>query len=120
MDVETVAQVLSLQYARSHPELVAPGTIDSVERLRRLGLVSGDDALRLKDAYNFLRGVESGLRLMNTKARHDLPEGSIDLARLAFGLHIPNADQLLESCEHYRNESRELLIRYVGDPSLGT
>ncbi|MFO0011957.1 MAG: hypothetical protein ACK553_04375 [Planctomycetota bacterium] len=117
MDVETIAQVLSLQYAHTYPELVAPGTIDSIERLRRLELLSGDDALRLKDAYNFLRGVESGLRLMNTKARHDLPDASIDLARLAFGLHIPDAEQLLESCQYYRREARQLLIRYVGDPS---
>jgi glutamate-ammonia-ligase adenylyltransferase len=117
MDIETVAQVLSLQHAHSHPELIAPGTIDSIERLRRLELMSAEDALRAKDAYNFLRGVESGLRLMNTKARHDLPEQSVDLARLAFGLHIPDAKQLVESCQHYRDQARQLLKKYVGDPT---
>jgi glutamate-ammonia-ligase adenylyltransferase len=118
MDLEMIAQVLSLRHAQRHPELLAPGTIDSIERLRRLGWIPAEDALRIKDAYNFLRGVESGLRLMNTKARHDLPEDAIDRARLAFGLHIPDANQLLESCQHYRSEARELLVRYVGDPSL--
>jgi [glutamine synthetase] adenylyltransferase / [glutamine synthetase]-adenylyl-L-tyrosine phosphorylase len=115
MDIETMAQVLSLQHAQTHPDLVAPGTIDSIERLRRLELISVEDALRAKDAYNFLRGVESGLRLMNTKARHDLPEQPIDLARLAFGLHIPDAKQLLESCQHYRGQARQLLSKYVGN-----
>lgn len=117
MDIEMVAQVLSLRTGHDHPELIAPGTIDSIERLRRLEVVSNDDALRLRDAYNYLRGIESGLRLMNTKARHDLPEAPVELDRLAFGLHIPDAGQLIESCQHYRNEARELLIRYVGDPS---
>ncbi len=116
MDIEMVAQILSLQFSAKHADLVAPGTIDSIERLRRADAISAQDSLRLKDAYNYLRGVESGLRLMNTKARHDLPEDPIDLARLAFGLHIPDAGQLIESCDHYRNEARELLARYVGDP----
>lgn len=116
MDIEMVAQILSLQFSTKHADLVAPGTIDSIERLRRVDAISAQDSLRLKEAYNYLRGVESGLRLMNTKARHDLPEDPIDLARLAFGLHIPDARQLIESCDHYRNEARELLVRYVGDP----
>jgi len=117
MDIEMVAKVLSLQFANQHADLIAPGTIDSIERLRRIEAISAHDALRLKDAYNYLRGVESGLRLMNTKARHDLPEDPIDLARLAFGLHVPDEEQLMEACEHYRNEARELLVRYVGDPN---
>jgi glutamate-ammonia-ligase adenylyltransferase len=117
MDIEMIAKILSLQFAYEHSDLVAPGTIDSIERLRRIDAISAQDALRLKDAYNYLRGVESGLRLMNTKARHDLPEDPIDLARLAFGLHVPDAEQLMEACEHYRNEARELLVRYVGDPN---
>ncbi|MBU6237359.1 MAG: hypothetical protein KGQ51_05985 [Planctomycetes bacterium] len=117
MDIEMVAKVLSLQFANQHADLIAPGTIDSIERLRRIDAISYQHALRLKDAYNYLRSVESGLRLMNTKARHDLPEDPIDLARLAFGLHVPDAEQLMEACEHYRNEARELLVRYVGDPN---
>jgi len=117
MDVEMIAKILSLRSANQHADLIAPGTIDSIERLRRIDTISAQDALRLKDAYNYLRGVESGLRLMNTKARHDLPEDPIDLARLAFGLHVPDAEQLMEACDHYRNEARELLVRYVGDPN---
>lgn len=118
MDVETISQILSLQHACHHTELIAPGTIDAIERLRRLEILSTDDALRLKDAYNFLRGVESGLRLMNTKARHDLPDEAVELDRLAFGLHLPSASQLIESCRYYREQAREILVRLIGEPDV--
>lgn len=114
MDVEVLAQVLSARESNRQEQRMVPGTIDSIEQLRRSGRIANEDALQLKDAYNYLRGVESGLRLMNTKARHDLPSDPTECARLAYGLHLPDAQQLEEMCAHFRNESRRLLVQYLG------
>jgi len=111
LEVEMLAQLLTLQQANRDAGCLVPGTIDSLEQLKRAQCIQGDDALQLKDAYNFLRGVESGLRLMNTKARHDLPNDPEELARLAYGLHIPDADQLLEACQHYRGVVHRLFLK---------
>jgi glutamate-ammonia-ligase adenylyltransferase len=116
MDVETLAQILSMQQSSTHAAFPVPGTIDSLELLRKVGAIPPEDALQLKDAYNFLRGVESGLRLMNSKARHDLPKEPLELARLAYGLHIPDPTQLQETCDHYRRTVRAIFERLLGKP----
>lgn len=116
MDVETLAQLLSMQQSNSNALFPVPGTIDSLELLRKIGAIPAEEALLLKDAYNFLRGVESGLRLMNSKARHDLPKDPLELARLAYGLHIPDPTQLQETCDHYRQTVRAIFERVVGAP----
>lgn len=116
MDVESLAQILSMQQCNSTSLCPVPGTIDSLELLRKAGAIAAEDALQLKDAYNFLRGVESGLRLMNSKARHDLPKDPLDLARLAYGLHIPEPTQLQETCDHYRHTVRAIFERVIGRP----
>jgi glutamate-ammonia-ligase adenylyltransferase len=115
LDVEMLSQILSMEQTHRDAHFLAPGTMESLERLKRCGRIAGDDALALRDAYNFLRGVESGLRLMNTKARHDLPNEPLELARLAYGLHVPDAPQLLDACEHYRHEVRRLFHKYLPD-----
>lgn len=111
LDVECIAQLLSLLQFKADANYTVAGTIESLEQLRRSGRLPADDALQLKDAYNFLRGVESGLRLMNTKARHDLPKDPAELARLAYGLQLPDPSHLVESCEHYRHLVRDSFSR---------
>jgi len=88
------------------------GTIERLEALRKNGVLSPEVALQLRDAYYFLRGVESGLRLMNTKLRHDLPREKLELSKLAYVLQTPDKDQLLESCDHYRKTVDDLAQRY--------
>jgi glutamate-ammonia-ligase adenylyltransferase len=111
LDVETLVQILSLQQFNADANFTFQGTIESLEQLRRVGRLPAEEALCLKDAYNFLRGVESGLRLMNTKARHDLPKDLSERKRLAYGLHIPDAEPLVENCDHYRRVVRECFLR---------
>lgn len=104
LDVEVLAHIFYAKHLHTakHPWL--RGTVERLEALRRNGVLSPQVALQLRDAYYFLRGVESGLRLMNTKLRHDLPRESMELAKLAYVLQSPDREQLMESCEHYRRE----------------
>ncbi len=116
LDIELLTQILSLKQFNTDPNFVVSGTIDALEQLRRAGHIEAHDSLRLKDAYNFLRGVESGLRLMHTKARHDLPSDPMELARLAYGLHIPDPNQLEKSCDEYRAEVRSIFRKVLRIP----
>ena len=74
VDVEFIVQMLQLKHVDQYPEILVPGTLDAIAALRQAGLLADDDARHLDRSYRFLRSIESGLRLMNTAARHDLPE----------------------------------------------
>ena len=72
VDVEFIVQMLQLKYVDQYPDILVPGTLDAIAALRRAGLLAAEDARHLDRSYRFLRSIESGLRLMNTAARHDL------------------------------------------------
>ena len=113
MDVEYIAQLLMLRNVATTPEIFVAGTLEAIERLRVAGLVEPKDAGALKDGYNFLRGVESGLRLMNTLARHDLPISDNELSRLAYVLNLKNGEELVQQCEQFRQSHRRLFAKYL-------
>ncbi|MFM8260929.1 MAG: putative nucleotidyltransferase substrate binding domain-containing protein, partial [Pirellula sp.] len=108
LDVEVLAHVYYAKHLHTpkHPWL--RGTVERLEALRKNGVLSPQVALQLRDAYYFLRGIESGLRLMNTQLRHDLPKDPLELSKLAYVLQLPEPEQLIESCEHYRRTIRDL------------
>ena len=113
MDVEYIAQLLMLRNVATKPEIFVAGTLEAIERLRVAGLVEPKDAGALKDGYNFLRGVESGLRLMNTLARHDLPISDNELSRLAYVLNLKNGEDLVQQCEQFRHSHSRLFAKYL-------
>ena len=108
MDVETVVQMLQLKLAGQQPDILTPGTLDALQLLRQQGELAEDECRVLSQSYDLLRSIESGLRLMNTTARHDLPQDQQGLAQLAFLLKYDDARQLVEQCQHYRTENRRL------------
>ncbi len=112
MDVEVIVQLLMLRNASSVPDVFVAGTLEAIERLRVAGLIETQDADALKSGYNFLRSVESGLRLMNTQARHDLPDSASELSRLAYVLNLEGGEELVRQCEQVRQMNRTLFEKY--------
>ena len=108
VDVEFVVQMLQLRHVEEHPEIVVPGTLNAIAKLENLDMLSSDDADCLTQSYRYLRRVESRLRLMNTTARHDLPEAKLDLERLAYLLRTESVS-LSSECSDHRRRNRELL-----------
>ncbi len=107
VDVEFAIQMLQLKYAKTNPEVLVPGTLEAIERLELAGLLSSGLAERLRTGYGLLRTVEARLRLMNTAARHDLPENTKQMDKLAFLLQYPTADQLEVVVDKQRHRIRE-------------
>ncbi|MCY2978518.1 MAG: hypothetical protein NTU79_07620 [Planctomycetota bacterium] len=113
LDVEYIAQLLLLRHVANKPEIFVAGTIEAIDRLRLAGLIETKDADDLREGYNFLRGVESGLRLMNTLARHDLPSSEMELSRLAYVLKLDSASELERQCNRFRSQNRVLFKKYL-------
>lgn len=125
MDAEFTVQLFQLIYAHSHPKVLVPGTIDAIEVLLEEQLISSEIAQTLTQNYSFLRMVESGIRLMNMSARHELPKTEFELETLAFLLspqqqeqtlnaETPTAAILEQRCEEVQRSSRSIFQSTVG------
>ncbi len=115
MDIEFMIQMLQMRHGAASPEVLVPGTLDAIGALRKQGHLSDESAEFLGKSYRFLRSVESGLRLMNTTARHDLPDNEQELSKLAYLLGYEGARALLDDCHEYTRENRQRFQRLFRD-----
>jgi [glutamine synthetase] adenylyltransferase / [glutamine synthetase]-adenylyl-L-tyrosine phosphorylase len=114
LDVEYIVQMLELRLAATRPEVLITNTQSALASLGTAGAIAPAVAERLGDSYRFLRRVESGLRLMETTARHDLPMDSGELRQLALLLGHSNPDRLAERCLQHMAENRAEFDRLTG------
>ncbi len=106
VDVEFAIQMLQLKYSADFPEVLVPNTVQAAECLNRRDLLSDDDFEFFCKSYQMLRWVEARLRLMNTAARHDLPNTATAFANLALLLGYSDHQQLKNEIEFLRRENR--------------
>jgi glutamate-ammonia-ligase adenylyltransferase len=107
VDIEFIVQMLQLRHARNTPSVLAPGTLAALEAIHTAGKIDQDDFKFLYEAYRFLRSIEARLRLMNTTARHELPEDERELAKLAYLLDFADASKLRADCLERMRLTRE-------------
>ena len=115
VDIEFMVQMTQLRYATTSPDVLVPGTLDAIAAIRKHGYLSDEAAEYLSKSYRFLRSIESGLRLMNTTARHDLPDDEHELDKLAYLLGYESAQLLLDDCLEYTRENRKRFQRAFSD-----
>lgn len=108
MDIEFVVQMLQLYAAASHPNVLVPGTLDAIKQLAASHKLDSETALKLRENYSFLRSIESGIRLMNTSARHDLPTAASDLKRLAILINYSDKTPIDRRCKVIRQQNRAI------------
>ena len=113
MDVEFVVQMLQLAHVGTHPEIMVPNTLEAIQRLNQAELLDSKTADSIHQNYRFLRSIESGIRLMNLSARHELPKTHAELEQLSFLLKSRSrialeADELAQRCDQVRNECRRI------------
>jgi glutamate-ammonia-ligase adenylyltransferase len=82
-DVEFSVQILQLAHGAAHPEVRLPGTLEALDALERLGLITGEQARQLRSGYEFLRRVEHCLQTMDELALHAVPADPAARAALA-------------------------------------
>lgn len=119
VDVEFLVQLFQLKYGREEAALCTPNTWDALEALRTTGLLSQPDHSVLRTSYDFLRLVESRLRIVHNRSLDELPEGKEDLEKLArrlgrdpfFG--VSAADRFLADLEWNTQQTRQVFNRLV-------
>jgi len=107
VDVEFIAQMLQLKHGPEHPEVRKSSTLDALAALHNIGAVSRDDLDFFNTSYRVLLAMVSRLRLMNTAARHDLPDDPDEQNKLARLLEYPDRERLLVDCQKLTHGNRE-------------
>lgn len=115
MDIEFVVQMLQLFSAAEHPTVLVPGTLDAIKRLATCKKLDAATATSLDANYRFLRSIESGIRLMNTSARHDLPTSASELKRLAVLIDYRDSAPIDRRCREVREENRQIFDRIFNE-----
>ncbi|HEX5615088.1 MAG TPA: bifunctional [glutamine synthetase] adenylyltransferase/[glutamine synthetase]-adenylyl-L-tyrosine phosphorylase [Acidimicrobiia bacterium] len=82
-DIEFSVQLLQLVHGRHDDAIRSPSTLVALEQLASGGYVALPDAVRLDDAYVWLRTVEHRLQLIAEQQTHTLPSDEGDRTDLA-------------------------------------
>lgn len=83
VDIEFLVQFLQLKYGTRLPHLRRTNVWDALDALQECHLLADDEHRILRTNYEFLRRVESRLRIVSNTATDALPEGSEELAKIA-------------------------------------
>jgi glutamate-ammonia-ligase adenylyltransferase len=119
VDVEFLVQLLQLKYAQQIPALRATNTWDALKAARDAGILTEADYDAARQGYDFLRLVESRLRIVHNRSLDELPERHDDLEKLARRLgsqpkaETSAAQQFLDELARHTARIRELFLRHA-------
>ncbi len=119
VDIEFLVQYLQLVHARDEPKIPRPNFWDALDALRRAGALAAADHRELKGGYDFLRTVESRLRIVHNGSAVELPTEPAELARLAHRLGYDEPDPataLRAEVERHAETTRRLFLKILGAP----
>lgn len=108
VDVEFVAQMLTLRHAAQSPQIIQPGTTATLATLADCNHLEANESITLINGYRTLRRIEASLRLMNTTARHELPEDDHLMKNLAFLMNETDPDMIVAQCQQTMQNNRSV------------
>jgi len=123
-DIEFLVQYLQLVHARNSPDVIRSNVWEALDALRRAGLLPPPLASELREAYEFLRTVESRLRIVHNRSISGLPDQPEELTRLArrlnYGPEDPTtcAKAFIEDAERHAVRTRAIFQQFVGDAAV--
>ncbi len=113
MDTEFIVQMLQLKYGLQSPEVCVTNTLEGLSVLEQAGVLAEVDAEFLRGAYRFQRSIEARIRLMDSTGRHEFPEDSKSLVKLAYLLGYADADLLAGEVQQMFSKVRSTFLRIV-------
>jgi glutamate-ammonia-ligase adenylyltransferase len=119
VDVEFLVQMFQLKYGPADASVRAANTRIAMERLRAARRLDGYTHSLLCSSYDFLRRVESRLRIVHNVSRDTLPDNPLDIEKLArrLGYQPSNgrsvSDAFLEECDRITRMTRQTFIRVL-------
>jgi glutamate-ammonia-ligase adenylyltransferase len=112
-DVEWTVQLLQMQHGRSVPAVRTASTLHALVALHHAGLISGDDAAALDEAYRFCARVRNRLFLRAGRTRDSLPTDPIEATAVArsLGYELAPRTALREDYRRVTRRARRVVER---------
>jgi [glutamine synthetase] adenylyltransferase / [glutamine synthetase]-adenylyl-L-tyrosine phosphorylase len=93
VDIEFMVQLYQLLWGAHRPPLRSTSTWEVLEALERQGILPAPEAQSLRQAYRFLRRVESALRIVDDRSINTIPDDPGNQRRLARRLGYQDVGQ---------------------------
>jgi len=117
IDIEFLAQMYRIKYGPGMVPLRSPNTWAALDALCFTGLLSDAEHAVLHQSYDFLRLVESRLRIVHNRSLDELPQRPEDLEKLArrlgieAGLGVSAGQRFLEELDRHTSQTRDLFLQ---------
>ena len=114
VDIEFAVQTLQLIHGTDMPSIRVPNTLLVIDRLHAIGVLTETQRTELSEAYQFLRRVENGLRIVHDRALDALPTNRAELTQLARRLgyaeteDMPIVEAFLQDYGRWTEKTRAL------------
>ena len=92
-EIEFLVQTIQVLAGRRLPGILGRGTLGSLVRLQKAGILSVKQQANLTRAYQFLRDVEHKLQMVHDLQTHALPDQQKELERCAIRMGYDRADR---------------------------
>lgn len=92
-EIEFLVQSIQVLAGRRSPGILSRGTLGSLVRLQKAGILSKKQQADLTRAYQFLRDVEHKLQMVHDLQTHALPDQQRDLERCAIRMGYDRDDR---------------------------
>lgn len=94
-EIEFLVQTIQVLAGRRLPGILGRGTLDSLSRLQKAGILSRKQQTDLTRAYKFLRDVEHKLQMVHDLQTHALPDQQKELEGCAIRMGYDRADRAM-------------------------
>jgi glutamate-ammonia-ligase adenylyltransferase len=95
--IEFIVQTLTLANIEKLVDGLPCTILELIDKLKKLGALTDDDANQLSETYDFYRTIEFANYTSFGKATHKIPHDERELASLALHLDFKNPDEFLDS-----------------------
>ncbi len=119
VDIEFLVQLFRLKYGQERQSIQTTNTWEALKALRAENLLNQEEFQTLWDSHEYLRLVESRLRLVHNRSLDELPESPSELDKLSKGLGFEideensASNKFLAKLDEYLTRTRELFVRLI-------
>jgi len=106
VDIEYVAQIMQLKHGGEKTNLRNPNTFELIEILTASGLSPDVDFPRLLENLEFLRRLETTVKINAETGGYVLPGSGPAAAAVAAGMGFSTTDELKRTIDRIRDENR--------------
>lgn len=112
-EIEFLVQALQLIHGGREPVLRQRSLLKAMQALVEAGHLPEATAIKLKDAYLFLRRVENRVQMLRDEQTHSLPQDAFTRYRIARGLNYASAAELEAALQRHRDIVSEEFSRLL-------